>query len=95
MTEWDKHGTAHLAEYVDTRGEDESEILELQRVEIRKGIPPETVEVTYALTIYDGKEDMTFHGMTARKVCEVAEDMIRLVGGRLRVDPPPPPEIKF
>lgn len=34
-----------------------------------------------------------------RRVAEykarIAEDLIRLVGGTVRIDPPPPPEIKF
>lgn len=97
MVEWDKHGVAQLAEYVDTRGEDESELLEIQRREVFLAgtNPPELLERTFDISIYCGDRDMTFHGLTARKVCQMAEDMIRLVGGSLRVDPPTDPEIKF
>lgn len=94
---WDKHGFARLAESVDTRGEDPPQGLEIQRQDIFfiGTNPPELKERQFNLTIYSGDDDLTFHGLSAREVCEIAESMIRLVGGTFRIEPPPPPDIKF
>jgi len=95
--DWNEHGFARLAESVDTRGEDPPQGLEIQRRDIffLGTNPPELKEKLFNLTIYSGDDDLTFHDLSARKVCEIAEDMIRLVGGTIRIDPPPPPEINF
>lgn len=97
MIKWDKHGLARLAESVDTRGEDPSQVLEIQRREtfFIGTEPPELKERTFDLTIYRDDDDMTFYGLSARQVCQIAEDLVRLVGGSFRIDPPPQPEIKF
>lgn len=94
---WDKHGFARLAESVDTRGEDPPQGLEIHCRDIFfiGTNPPELKEREFDLTIYNGDEDLTFHGLSGRQVCEIAEDLIRLVGGTVRIDPPPPPEIQF
>jgi hypothetical protein len=97
MTDWDKYNSVRLAESVDTRGEDPEQTLEIYRKDsfVIGTNPPELKERRFNITVYVGDEDLTFHGLTARKVCEIAETMIRLVGGALRVDPPDDPEIKF
>jgi hypothetical protein len=97
MTDWDKRGYVLLAESVDTHGEDPPQGLEFQRQDIffLGTNPPELKERQFNLTIHNGDHDLTFSGLSARKICEIAEDMIRLVGGTFRVEPPPPPEIKF
>jgi hypothetical protein len=97
MTEsWDKHGFARLAESVDTRGEDPPQGLEIQRRDIfHIGEPRELKRREYDLRIYVGDDDMAFSGLSARQICEIAEDLIRLVGGAVRIDPPADPEIKF
>lgn len=97
MIEWNHQGCAHLAESVDTRGEDPDQLLEIQRREsFHIGTdPPELKERLFDLRIYNGDDDMAFNGLTARKVCQIAEDLIRLVGGSLRVEPPADPEVRF
>ena len=57
--------------------------------------PPELIERRYDLTVFNGDDDLTFHGLSAAKACEIAETMIRFVGGSLRVAPPADIEIKF
>lgn len=94
---WDKHGFARLAESVGRDAEDPDQGLEIQRQDtfFIGSDPPELKERRFNLTIYSGDDDLTFHGLSARKVCEIAEEMIRLVGGSFRIEPPADPEIKF
>jgi hypothetical protein len=94
---WNSHGFANLADSVDMHGEDPNQTLEIQRHDIYfiGPEPRELKERVYDLRIYVGDDDLSFSGLSARKVCEIAEDLIRLVGGSLRVDPPADPEIKF
>ncbi len=97
--EWDKHNCARLAESIDTRGEDPPQCLEIQKRDVFfiGTNPPELKERLYDITIWSGDTtgDKTFYGLSERQICEIAESMIRLVGGTFRIDPPPAPEIKF
>jgi hypothetical protein len=97
MVDWNKNGFATLAESVDCRGEDPAQQLEIHRQDIFfiGTEPPELKERTFNLTVYNGDSDLTFHGLSAKQICSIAEDMIRLVGGSFRIEPPPPPEIRF
>ena len=97
MTTWDKHNSARLVESVDTRGEDPYQMLEIQYRDcfFLGTNPPELKERTYDLRVFVGDDDMAFSGLSAQSICRIAEDLIRLVGGTVRIDPPPPPEIKF
>lgn len=97
MIEWDKYNSARLAESVDCRGEDPHQMLEIHRSDIFfPGPEPRELKARqFNLTVFVGDDDLTFHGLSAREVCQVAEDMIRLVGGSIRVEPPADPEIRF
>lgn len=94
---WDKHGFARLAESVDAHGEGPDQGLEINRQDIFfiGADPPELKERVFNLTIYNGDDDLTFSGLSGRQICQIAEDLIRLVDGRVRIEPPPPPGIKF
>lgn len=94
---WDKYNCFRLAESVDSRCEDPNQVLEIQfQDSFHLGTdPPELKERRFNLTIYVGDDDMTFHRLSAREICDIAEDMIRLVGGSLSVKPPADPEIRF
>jgi len=95
--QWNANGFARLAESVDTRGEDPDQAFEIQRQDVFfvGPEPKQLKERTYNLTIYSGDDDITFYGLSARKVCQIAEDMIKLVSGSFRIEPPADPEIKF
>lgn len=97
MITWDKYNSARLAESVDTRGEDPCQMLEIQyRDSFFLGTnPPELKERTYDLRVFVGDDDMAFSGLSARQICQIAEGMIKLVGGSFRIEPPDDPEIKF
>jgi hypothetical protein len=80
-----------LVEHVDTRGEP-ARAIEFIRVQPEN--PPD-LPPYYNLSIVTEGEDMSFGRMSAQEVCQMAQDMIRLVGGIPRVDPPVDPEIRF
>lgn len=93
-----KHGGfVRLADSVGRHPEDPDQGLEMQRQDsFSLGTnPPELVGSRFNLTVYNDDDDLTFHGLSAAKVCEIAEAMIKFVGGTFHVEPPPDPEIKF
>lgn len=90
MTQW-QGNQAQLFESVDPPREDGAVSLDLERTRINS---PEEAP-TYTLRIFNGDDDTALRGLTGAQVCDLAEDLINLVGGRLRVEPPADPEIKF
>lgn len=90
-------GFVWLAESTGRHPEDPDQGLEMLRLDsFSLGTdPPELVGRRFDLTVYNGDDDLTFHGLSAAKVCEIAESMIKFVGGTFHIDPPADPEIRF
>ncbi len=94
--EWSKHNCVTLIDNFASRGEeDTARLLEMQKFEVYADRDLDRIE--YSLMIGVDDNDLTIGPLTARQICEIAENMIRLVGGTLqaRVEPPDDPEIRF